>query len=250
MPFKQPLGLNPARGTVTLGPMKPALPHRLRFSSLLLFVAGSLVLPDYQSPAQDNVQIPKSRLEELERKEKELERLKGDLNQTKNENQQLKQQKEEAVKTSSIEPLTKPVITHTNQPLATLPQLQPDSVIESMDLAGYYQADATAADVRFRRQKFNVRGEIVGFDKPLLKGNYRVLLKTPDAMTRVVCDFLPPEKANAVFPAEHGAQLVALYGNNRVVIAHLGDMVQVQGECRGISGSEIKIYGRQMIPVP
>ena len=230
--------------------MKLVFPLPLRFSSLLLFVAGSLVLLACQSHAQDNVQIPKSRLEELERKEKELERLKGDLNQTKNENQQLKQQKEEAVKTSSIEPLTKPVITHTNPPLATLPQLQPDSVVESMDLASYYQSDAAAADQRFRRQKFNIRGEIVGFDKPLLKGNYRVLLKTPDAKTRIVCDFLPPEKANAVFPAEQGSQLVALYGNNRVVIAHLGDMVQVQGECRGMSGSEIKINAKQMVPAP
>ena len=217
---------------------------------LLFLLVLSLLLPAWQAPAQDNVQIPKSRLEELERKEKELERLKGDLNQTRNENQQLKQQKEEAVKISSIEPLTKPVITHTNPPLATLPQLQPDSVIESMDLASYYQADAAAADQRFRRQKFNVRGEIIAFDKPLLKGNYRVLLKTPDPKARIVCDFLPPEKANAVFPAEHGRQLVALYGNNRVVIAHLGDTVQVQGECRGMYDGEIRIYGRQMIPAP
>src|SRR5947207_14436912 len=47
--------------------------------------------------AQDNVTVSKSRLEELERKEKELDRLKGDFNKTQDENVQLKKEQEKMV---------------------------------------------------------------------------------------------------------------------------------------------------------
>ncbi len=219
--------------------------------SLIFAVACVMLLPAGMAFAQDtNVEISKSRLEELERKEKELDRLKGDLNKTKDENRQLKEQKEEAVKTSSVEPLTRPVVTHTNAAIATLPPLQADSVVESMDLAEYYRADAASADQHFRKKKFLVRGEIVGFEKPLLMRNYRILLKVPDRETRVICDFLPPEKSNAVFASDHGSKLVAQYGDNRVVLAKLGQVVQVKGECHGLSGHEVMIYGWQMIPAP
>lgn len=215
---------------------------------LSLVLTSSLALLPAPGRTQDNVEIPKSRLEELERKEKELERLKGDLNKTTDENRQLKKQKEEAVKTSSIEPLTKPVVTHTSPPLASLPQIQADSVIESMDLADYYHSDPAAAEQRFRHQKFSVRGEIVGFEKPLFRRNYEILLRTPGGDTRVICDFLPPEKANAVFSADHGSQLVAMYGENRAVLARVGDTVQVKGECHGLSGHNVMIYAWQISP--
>lgn len=215
--------------------------------SLVVVLACVLLLPGGVVFAQDtNVEISKSRLEELERKEKELDSLKGDLNKTKDENRQLKEQKEQAVKTSPVAPLTRPVVTYTNAPITTLPALQPDSIVESMDVAEYYRADAASADQRFRKKKFLVRGEIVGFEKPLLMRNYRILLKAPDGDIRVICDFLPPEKSNAVFASDHGSKLVAQYGESRVVLAKLGQVVQVKGECHGLSGHEVMIYGWQM----
>ena len=210
--------------------------------ALLLCITGPLVV------AQDNVTVPKSRLEELERKEKELEKLKGDLDKTKgdldktkDENLQLKKESEKPAVRSVEAPSAPPVVAFVSPPLESLPAFQPYQAVESMDLANYYQTDASAADRRFRKQKLTVRGEIVGFEKPLYRRNYRIFLKTPMRETKVICDFLPPEKANAVFTANHGDELVALMGETRVPIAKVGQTAIVKGECKGRSESAIMI---------
>jgi hypothetical protein len=215
----------------------------------LLWLAGRPVV------AQDNVTVPKSRLEELERKEKELERLKGDLDKTKgdldktkgdldktkDENSQLKKENEKAALRPVETPSAPPAVTFVSPPLESLPAFQPYETVDSMDLANYYHADTSAADRRFRKQKLTVRGEIVGFEKPLYKRSYRVLLKTPTRETKVICDFLPPENANAVFTTNHGDELVALMGETRVPIAKVGQTAIVKGECKGRSESAVMI---------
>jgi len=207
----------------------------------VLILLSLLLAPGPVSRAQDNVTVPKSRLEELERKERELERLKGDLNKTKDENTQLKQEKAKGEAKAATAPAAEPVVVHTSPPMASLPPLKPGESVESLDLANYYRADSQAADHRFLRQKLTLRGEIVGFDKPLFVRNYKVLLKTADRDTRVICDFLPPEKSNAVFTSDHGNQLVALMGEKRVLLARVGDQAVVKGECKGLHGTEIRM---------
>ena len=194
--------------------------------------------------AQDNVTVPRSRLEELERKEKELDRLKGNLDKPKTENLQPKTEKQKPVEPRvqmAISPA--PVLTYDSPALESLPALQPYDTVDSMDLANYYHADTGAADRRFRKKKLTVRGEIVGFEKPLLQRNYRILLKTPSRETKVICDLLPPEKSNAVFTTNHGEELVALYGDKRVPIAKVGQTALVRGECKGHSESQVMIVG-------
>jgi putative nucleic acid binding protein len=211
---------------------------------LLLSIAGQ------SATGQDNVSVPKSRLEELERKEKELEKLKGDLDKTKGDldktkeqNLQLKKENEKAAMRPVEAPPAQPVVTFVSPPLESLPAVQPYDTVESMDLANYYHADTSAADHRFRKRKLTVRGEIVGFEKPLYKRNYRILLKTPTRETKVICDFLPPDKANAVFTTNHGDDLVALMGETRVPIAKVGQTAIVKGECKGSSESAVMILG-------
>jgi hypothetical protein len=197
------------------------------------------------SPAQDSVTVPKSRLEELEQKERELERLKGGLNKPKDQNVQPKVQKSTELPVTNVEV----VVTHVSPPIASLPPLTKGDVVDSMDLANYYRTDAVAADQRYRHQKFTVRGEIVGFEKPLLLRNYKILLRTADRDTRVICDFLPPENSNAVFTTDHGSTLVAMtyvhengkQGDVRIPMAKIGDVAVIKGECKGIHGNEIKM---------
>lgn len=191
--------------------------------------------------AQEDVTIPKSRLEELERKERELERLKGDLNKSKNENAQLKKEKAKAEARPATPATAEPVASHGSPPIVSLPPLKPEDIVDSLDLANYYHADAAAADQRYRHQKLRVRGEIVGFEKPLLLRNYRVLLKTAERDTKVICDLLPPENSNAVFTTNHGSELVALSGEKRTVLAKVGDTALVKGECKGMRGEAIML---------
>src|SRR5436190_22721357 len=91
--------------------------------------------------ADDGVTIPKSRLEQLERKEAELEKLKGDLNKTRGENVQLKQQ-HEADTARLAQPPTNAPPSYVSPPLASLPPVSEDLAIPAMDLANYYRADA------------------------------------------------------------------------------------------------------------
>src|SRR5947208_541174 len=135
-----------------------------RFSGILIGRTLVLLLlpvtPAFSIMAQETVTIPKSRLEELQRKEAELDSLKGDLKATKGENLQLKKQhQEDAIKISSAPP-TQPVVTHVSPSMASLPPLTSGEIVDAMDLANYYRADAAAADHRFRKQVLKVQGEI------------------------------------------------------------------------------------------
>ena len=273
--------------------MKPSSVAGVLLLGLLPLVLASTVA------AQENVTVPKSRLEELERKEKELEQLKGnlgktndakaqlkkenekaaarppvaptaapittnvapaaparsdtelerlksELTKTKDENLRLKEDNEKAAARLQAAPVAVQVVTHVSPPMASLPPLKPEDVVEAMDLADYYHADAAAADQRYRKQKFTVRGEIVAFEKPPFVTNYRILLRTPDRAIKVVCELNPPENANAVFTVNHGEQLVALAGERRVPMLKVGDTVQVAGWCKGASGSDVNFSGTDL----
>jgi hypothetical protein len=219
--------------------------------------------------AQDDVTVPKSRLEELERKEKELEQLKANQSKTNLNVQPVAPKAAPTAPAATVpqpsplaapaaasapvqsppvqsppvqSPPIEPVVTYTSPALDSLPPFKPYDVVESMDLANYYHADVHSADARFRKQKLSVRGEIVGFEKPLWNRTYRILLKTPAREAKVICDLLPPPKSNAVFTTNHGGELVALMGETRVPIAKVGQTVIVKGECKGAKDKDSEIY--------
>jgi len=192
--------------------------------------------------AQENVTIPKSRLQELEEKERELNRLKGENTKTKEENEQLKKEKEKA----ASQPPAEAVVLHQAPPIASLPGLQETDQVDAMDLAEHYRIDSAAADARYRGHKFVLRGEVAGFEKPLFNKYYKVLLKTGNKDTRVLCSFYPSEKFNAIFTADHGAQLVGLMGETRVPLLKVGQNVFFRAECTGWKNSVVIISGGEI----
>src|SRR6266403_153977 len=216
---------------------------RLRAFLLLLFAMSAAL----SALAQDTVTIPKSRLEELQRKEAELDRLKGDLKATKGENLQLKKQHTaDAAKISSAPP-AQPVVTHVSPPMASLPPLAPGEIVDAMDLANYYRADPAAADNRFRKRVFRVQGEISAFERMPFLRDYQILLKTADREIRLVCDMNQPEQYDAMFTVKHGSELVGqASGRNRVPIAKVGDKVIIEGKCRGLSDAAVKLSGCEL----
>lgn len=190
--------------------------------------------------AQDTVTIPKSRLEELERKEAELQRLRSGAT-----NAAAPNAAPASAATSAVSPVKpevavpQPVVAPAVSPVASLPPLKQEDIVDSTSLAGHFRADPPAAERYYGGRKFTVRGEIVGFEKPLMRQNYRILLQGPDRITSVVCDLLPPEKFTAVYPAEHGTQLVGQFGENKQVLWTLGQKVLVHGRCRGWKGNSV-----------
>ena len=192
--------------------------------------------------AQDTVPVPKSRLEELERKERELEQLKGDVAKTNAENAELKQ-KLQQIQTNQMAVSPAP---HTVPAVATLPPLQPGEVIDSKDLVAWYRQEPGAADKRFLNQRLTITGEIAGFEKPLLKRNYRVLLPGTEPASKVICDFYPPEKFNAVIIANHGTQLMGVIGETRVPLTKVGEHVLIKGLCKGAHDSNVLISAGEL----
>jgi|ERR1044071_1854317 hypothetical protein len=231
-------------------PLTPTLsPRRGRVLAKLLrnLVLVTLIIAAFSVNGQDTVTIPKSRLEELQRKEAELERLKGDLKDTKGENAKLKKQHEEDAVKITAAPAAKPVVTHVSPPMASLPPFKPGETIDAMDLANYYRADANAADQRFRKQVLRVEGEISAFERLPFISDFWILLKTPDRDIRLACEMIPLEKYGSVFTIKHGSELVGqLSGRNRVPIAKVGDKVIIEGKCRGLSDTTVKLSGCEL----
>src|SRR5436309_1169457 len=86
--------------------------------------------------AQENVTISKSRLQELEDKERELNRLKGDLTKTQDENARLKKEQD---RVTSAPPAPAPVVVHRAAPMSSLPALKETDAVDAMDLADHYR---------------------------------------------------------------------------------------------------------------
>lgn len=190
--------------------------------------------------AQDNVTIPKSRLEELERKEAELERLRG-KSVAPNQSTPLDPGKPaEATIGAPAAPVSKPA-----PPIASLPPFVDGQTIEATELAGYFRRDRALADQRFHNRKMVVRGEIVSLDTTKFKRNYQLILEGNDRDTRVRCDLVPPDRFKAVYTVEEGSRLVGLQGETRVPIARLGDKVRVTGTCKGLLGRVVLIQGKE-----
>src|SRR5262245_26320331 len=177
--------------------------------------------------ADDTVTLPKSRLEELQRKEAELDKLKsdllrkqaeldkakgdldktkGDLNQTKTDLNQTKtdlnQTKTDLDKTKGEnEQLRQQQAAdaaalahsaaepvHQSPPLASLPPLNKADPVDAMDLATYYRTDQPSADQRFHKKSFKIQGEVLAFEKVWILRSYGLVLRTPDRSVQVVCE--------------------------------------------------------------
>src|SRR5437868_12706694 len=140
-----------------------ALKKALRLSLLVLMLAG-VVRP---AKGQDDVTIPKSRLEELERKEHELERLKAE--KPREDNPALKQPAEGVPAKPVATAVTQPVPIPVGPAMDSLPPIKDGELVEAVDLANHYRQDSPAAVKRYNKRKITLHGEIVAFEKPMLR---------------------------------------------------------------------------------
>ena len=227
---------------MSTSPRLPAAAYRrcLRAQAAALFclvLAASLV----PGRAQDTITIPKSRLEELERKEAELQKLKQGATNAQPGNISAPSSPPATAATSSAVQVPMPAPPRPTPPIASLPPLKEGDVVDSVDLANQYLADATAADKRYHGQQIIVRGEIVGFEKSLFIRNYKVLLSGPDRATKVICDLVTPRKYSAAYTIDHGAQIVGQFGENRETFGRVGQVVLMHGRCKGLKDSSVLI---------
>lgn len=234
-----------------------------------LLLAACLVAP---LQAEDVV-ISKGRLEELERKEKELESLKSELRQSRGEQEKLQREKEKAeagrqqaeqekrqlsearaaaeakaAAAQAVAARAEPVIVHDTPPLASLPPLRKDDVVDAMDLMNHYRADAAAAAQRYGKKRLRLRGVVTGFEKPLFVSPYVILLQSTERSWRVVCQVNPPRELKATFPAKRGETLVGVTTSGaRLTLLRVGQTVEIEAECRGLKAQNLSLSGGRLM---
>src|SRR6266540_2530326 len=166
------------------------------------------------------------REEEHRQREAELQKLKA-------ENAKLRSEQSRAAITSDAPPLAeKP-----SRPLAELPPLTASDVVDAKDLVLYYKSHAVAADQRFRKKTFLIKGVADKFEAVRFMRRFEVLLDSPDNSIRVVCKFAYANKWNAVYTKERGRSLVAKEGPSELKLLKIGDVVNTRGRCEGMKGS-------------
>ena len=206
---------------------------------LCLLLAG-LVLP---TGAQTNVSIPKSRLEELEKKEAELEKLRNQMNPPKpvpaGQTGVKAQSPPVTGQAPAPAPAAVPAPAHVSPALSTLDALKDGEVVSAIDLANHYQQDRATADQRYHKRSFAVQGEIERFEKSAFSRSYSLIMKTGGSNLKVICEVYPPEPYTAVFTASQGSQIVGVFGENRKTLASADSVAVARGECKGLKGSTI-----------
>jgi hypothetical protein len=256
--------------------MPGEIPHMKRIHPAVPSLFVMLFLGFTAVHAQDDtVTIPKSRLEELERKAAELDKLQGELDKSKAEQDKLRQAKEEADRKAAEEAkaaaaakaeaekqtaaakksaedaraataaqaraaASQSVPVYTAPPIDSLPPLKPGQPVSAMDLTAHYVADPPGAAARYGKGLITVEGEVVGFDKTVFMTPYEILLKTGDPTRRVVCTITPPREYKAVYPSKSGSVLIGI--DNRggeVTLLRVGQSVAIEGRCGGMSGLSV-----------
>lgn len=224
--------------------------------NLLLRSAALLTFLSLMFAPRARAQLtPDSRQEELRRKQAEVEKLKDELSRAQRELDRLQRENEQlrreqtparaAAATASAAAAPAPT---PSRPLADVPPVGPNEVIESRDLALYFKADPAGAAARFARRTFRVRGAIDSFAPKLFRREYDVLLESPDRLVKVVFAFKYAEDFDAVITKNHGQRLVARQaGGAERLLLRVGDVITILARCDGLSDNRLEFRRCQIV---
>lgn len=229
-----------------------------RFSWLMLAALLSLAV-GWPLQAEEMVTVPKSRLVELEQKEKELGLLKAELGRARGEQEKLKREKEsadvrrvqaeaKAAQAQAAAAAVEPFIAHESPALASLPPLKKGDVVDALDLMNHYRADAAGAEGRYGKHRLRVRGVVTAFDKPLFVSHYFILLRTTERLWRIKCAVEPPAEFKATFVGQQGETLVGVTSSGaRLTLARVGQTVEIEAASRGLKEQTLSLGGGSLV---
>ncbi len=120
------------------------------------------------------------------------------------------------------------------RPMAGLPPVTSETVVEADELVGHFQTDPAAAAARYGKKTFRVRGAVERFHTALLRRQFTVLLRGPDGGPPVACRFNYIDRYKTVFTTQNGRVLTARYESGReVTLLETGQGVVIVGRCGG-----------------
>lgn len=131
------------------------------------------------------------------------------------------------------------------RPLAGLPPLTPETVVEVDELLAHFQADAAAAAARYAQKIFRVRGVVDGFQPALMQRRFAVLLGDAPGAASVACRFNYVDRYRTVFASQNGQVLKARFDSGREVpLLERGQIAVVVGRCRGVDADGVLVFDR------
>ncbi len=134
------------------------------------------------------------------------------------------------------------------RPVAGLPPLKPDEIMDAAELVQQFKSDPPAADQRYRKKTFRVRGVIERFEPKLFIRKYDVLLESPDRFVRVVAVFDYPNDYKSIYTTQRGQTLVGKPAENKeVTLLRAGQTLVLQGRCKGARDTEIVFTGCEVV---
>ncbi len=223
---------------------------------ILVAVATALVLaPARLAAADDSAAELKRKQEEVERLKRELDKAQSDVKRLQKENQRLRKDEAAtppaaaqpgAAKTPAAAPAA---AVPPAKPIATLPPLGPDEMVELADLIGHYRTNPEAAAQRYHKKTFRIRGEVSRFDVKTFRRSYDVFLVSPDPAVRLVCEFnyAADNNTSSVYTAKRGSELVrSMTRGTTFPILAIGDQVTIRGKCTGLEHGELVLSGCEL----
>lgn len=218
---------------------------------ILVAVATALVLaPARLAAADDSAAELKRKQEEVERLKRELDKAQSDVKRLQKENQRLRND-EAATPPAAAQPgpAKAPVALTPAKPIATLPPLGPDEMVDLADLIGHYRTNPEAAAQRYHKKTFRIRGEVSRFDVKTFRRSYDVFLVSPDPAVRLVCEFnyAADNNTSSVYTAKRGSELVrSMTRGTTFPILAIGDQVTIRGKCTGLEHGELVLSGCEL----
>jgi hypothetical protein len=120
-----------------------------------------------------------------------------------------------AAKAAAVEPVRTELFAALppTPPAAQLPALQAGEAVSVFDLVNHYRADTAAADARYRKRPFQVRGVVRRVDDGMFSRRVEVWLESPDAALPVAVIWMVPDDYPSFFTKEGGQRLVGRFSN-------------------------------------
>jgi len=192
--------------------------------------------------------------EARKRKEEEIQKLKQDLARAEAEAAGLKEDdgQPESGKQPRPEKTGNFAARRTSEergrPLAKLPHLQSDEIVDATELVKQFKTDPTGADLRCDKKTFRVKGVIERFEPKMFVRKYDVLLESSDRFVRVVAVFDYPNDCKTVFTTHRGQTLVGKPAENKqVTLLQAGQTIVLRGKCKAARDTEIVFTGCELV---
>ena len=183
----------------------------------------------------------KRKADEVEKLRQELARREAELRKLKDENERVAREPNPAAPTASR------VVEKSSTPIEPLPAIKAGDTLDTKEIVLHYKTDSAAADHRYRKKTFQIKGVVERFEPKRFVRLYDVLLESPEKSVGLVCKFSYADRWKAVYTKEHGRLLVAREGQSEIRLLKAGDTVIVRARCEGLKGSDLEFSRCELV---